>query len=361
MFSFGSVTRDRATLEKSLDDLAANAHGGTNFSVSGRTQDFDAALSILADVELHPAFPQYAFNLVRQNMIRMQAGVEQTPGYRFHQSIMKTMMPAGSPTLRVQSVKSLSGLTREDVLSYYQSVYRPDMTTIEFVGDISVEEARRKITAAFGEWKAFGPKPEVDLPAIPFNPVPAVQSVSDPVRSQDMVAMFQTNAHGWTDPRRFEVRLADTILAKGFDSRLHQDLRVRTGYVYTVESQASAWKNFGIYGVLFGADPGSVKAARQHVVQELQIMAAKPVPVEELNRAKAHLIRDMILSNAMMTAPSGLDADLTLHGLGWEHLNDAAKAYQAATPESVQAAFKSYVRPDGFATFVLGPMPVDLH
>lgn len=361
LFSFGSVTRDRATLEKSLDDLAANAHGGTNFSVSGRTQDFDAALSILADLELHPAFPQYAFDLVRQNTIRLQAGVEQTPGYRLQRSIMKTMMPAGSPALRVQSVKSLSALTRKDVLSYYQSVYRPDMTTIEIVGDISVEEARRKITAAFGEWKASGPKPEVDLPAIPFNPVPAVQSVPDPVRSQNMVAMIQTNAHEWTDPRRFEVGLADTMLTKGFDSRLYQDLRVRTGYVYTVRSQASAQKNFGIYGVLFGADPGSVKAARQHVVQELQIMAAKPVPVEELNRAKAHLIRDMILSNATMTAPSGLDADLTLHGLGWEHLNDAAKAYQAATPESVQAAFKSYIRPNGFATFILGPMPAGLN
>lgn len=90
-------------------------------------------------------------------------------------------------------------------------------------------------------------------------------------------------------------------------------------------------------------------------------MAAKPVPVEELNRAKAHLIRDMILSNAIMTAPSGLDNVLILQGLGWEHLNDAAKAYQAATPESVQAAFKSYVRPDGFATFVLGPMPTGLN
>ncbi|MBM3098308.1 insulinase family protein [Gluconobacter cerinus] len=361
LFSFGSVTRDRATLEKSLDDLAANAHGGTNFSVSGRTQDFDAALSILADLELHPAFPQYAFDLVRQNMIRMQAGVEQTPGYRFHQSIMKTVMPAGSPALRVQSVKSLSGLTRDDVLSYYQSVYRPDMTTIEVVGDISVEEARRKITAVFGEWKAIGPKPDVDLAAIPFNPTPAAQSVSDPVRSQDAVIMAQINARGWNDPQRYDMGLADVMLTQGFDSRLYQDLRVRTGYVYSVGSQLSSQKNFGNYVFAFGADPASVKVARQHIVQELQIMAAKPVPVEELNRAKAHLIRDMILSNAIMTAPSGLDNVLILQGLGWEHLNDAAKAYQAATPESVQAAFKSYVRPDGFATFILGPMPEGLN
>ena len=173
--------------------------------------------------------------------------------------------------------------------------------------------------------------------------------------------MIQTNAHGWTDPRRFDVGLADTMLTKGFDSRLYQDLRVRTGYVYTVSSQVSAQKNFGIYGVLFGADPGSVKAARQHVVQELQIMSAKPVPVEELNRARAHLIREMIISNATMGAPSRRDANLILRGLGWEHLNDAARAYQAATPESVRDAFKSYVRPDEFATFVLGQMPQGLN
>lgn len=361
LFPFGSVTRDRETLEKSLDDLAANAGGGVNFSVSGRTQDFDAALAILADLELHPAFPQYAFDLTRQNMIRVKAGVEQTPGYRLQQTITKTLYPADSPALRVQSVKSLSGLTREDVLSYYQSVYRPDMTTIEVVGDISVEEARRKITTAFGEWKAIGPKPDVDLAAIPFNPVPPVQSVSDPVRSQDVVIMAQINAHGWNDPQRYDMTLADIMLTHGFDSRLYQDLRVRTGYVYTVNSQLALQKNFGNYLFAFGADPASVKAARQHVVQDLQTMVEKPVPVEELARARAHMIRGMILSNAVVTAPSRLDEALMSHGLGWEHLNDAAKAFQAATPESVQAALKNYVRPDGFATFVLGPTPSGLN
>ncbi|AFV99753.1 zinc protease [Gluconobacter oxydans] len=113
------------------------------------------------------------------------------------------------------------------------------MTTIEIVGDISVEEARRKITAAFGR-NAFEPKPDVDLLAIPFNPVPAVQPVSDPVRSQNVVIMAQINAHGWNDPQRYDIRLADIMLTQGVDSRLYQDLRVRTGYVYTVGSQLAA-------------------------------------------------------------------------------------------------------------------------
>ncbi|MCW2264561.1 zinc protease [Gluconobacter cerinus] len=361
LFSFGSVTRDREILEKNLDDLAATARGGTNFSIRSRTQDFGAALTILADLELHPAFPQYAFDLIRQNMIRLQAGAEQMPAYRFQRSITNTLMPEGFPSRRMQTMKTLSDLTREDVLSYYASVYRPDMTTIEVVGDISVEEARRQITAAFGGWKASGPKPDVDLPALPLRTLPEVQSVKDSVRSQDMVIIAQANAHGWTDPQRYNMMLADTMLTKGPDSRLYQDLRIKTGYVYTVESMVFAQKNFGTYSVGFGADPGSVKVAREHVLQELQSMAATPVTIGELNRAKAHVIRGMIISNATMLAPSSTDENLILRGLGWEHLNDAAKAYQAATPESVQAAFKSYIRPDGFATFILGPMPEGLN
>lgn len=39
------------------------------------------------------------------------------------------------------------------------------------------------------------------------------------------------------------------------------------------------------------------------------------------------MIRDMILSNTVMTAPSGLDEVLMSQGLGGEHLKDAAKAY----------------------------------
>ncbi|MFT9298818.1 MAG: insulinase family protein, partial [Gluconobacter sp.] len=191
--------------------------------------------------------------------------------------------------------------------------------------------------------------------------LPEVQSVKDPVRSQNMVIIAQANAHGWNNPQRYNMMLADTMLTNGPDSRLYRDLRIRTGYVYTVGSMVFAQKNFGTYSVSFGADPGSVKVARQHVLQELQSMAAKPVPVEELNRARAHLIREMIISNATMVAPSRRDANLILRGLGWEHLNDAARAYQAATPESVRDAFKSYIRPDEFATFVLGQMPQGLN
>ncbi|AFV99752.1 hypothetical protein B932_0142 [Gluconobacter oxydans H24] len=45
-----------------------------------------------------------------------------------------------------------------------------------------------------------------------------------------------------------------------------------------------------------------MKAAWQHVMQELHAMADKPVSVDDLTRARAH----MILSNAVMTASSGL-------------------------------------------------------
>src|SRR6185437_13097442 len=163
-------TLDRAAFHKALDDIAATESGGSRFSLAVPADNFDKGLQLLADNELHPALPQAAFAVQQQTLSRTLAGELQSPQYKMMRALMKGLLPAGDPGLREATPKTVDTLTLANVKDYYAKVYRPDMTTIVVVGDVTPEAARAAVEKAFGGWKATGPKPDVIPKPVASNP-----------------------------------------------------------------------------------------------------------------------------------------------------------------------------------------------
>ena len=167
LFSYGTETRDRLAFQEALDDIAASENGGTNFNLKVLKQDFAKGVELLADNELHPALPPDAFQIVRGQMAQLVAGTLASPAYRTNRALKSALLPKNDPELREATPQSVSALTLADVKAYYAKVFRPDMTTIAVIGDITPEEARPVFEKWFGKWKSEGPKPTVTLPAVP--------------------------------------------------------------------------------------------------------------------------------------------------------------------------------------------------
>ena len=60
---------DRLAFQKALDDIAANESAGYGFSLDVLKDHFSRGVELLADNELHPALPERAFNVVKQQSI----------------------------------------------------------------------------------------------------------------------------------------------------------------------------------------------------------------------------------------------------------------------------------------------------
>ena len=354
LFSYGTQSLDRLALRKAVDDIAAVESAGPSFSLKVLTADFQAGMKLLAENELHPAFPQAAFATVQAQTAQSLGGLLQSPDYLFSRTVARATVPGGDPALREATPETVANLTREDVLAYYAHAYRPDLTTIVVVGEVSPEEARRMVIETFGGWKAEGPAPAIDLPAIPPSPVSSAR-VADESSLQDSVSMTQTVPVPVTSPDRYTLMLGNTILGSGFSSRLYSDLRVKTGYVYSVSSALDWSRTRADYSVSFGADAENVDKARQLVVRDIRAMQTAPVSEAELTRAKAQTLRRLPMQRASVPGIAGVYLRLAELGLPFDLQQVTGERYLAVTTDDIQRAFASALRPDDLAVVVKGP------
>jgi zinc protease len=312
---------------------------------------------LLADNELNPALPEEAFNVIQPQTAQYLAGQMRSPGFKTTRALDTALYPPNDPVLREATPQTVSSLTLEDVKQYYAKALRPDLTTIVVIGDITPAEARSAIEKEFGEWKATGAKPEVDLPRVPSNK-PSAANVPDPSQLQDTVNLSETVGITRFDSDYYPLQMGNHVLGGGFyATRLYHDLRQVNGYVYNVDVHMSADKTRTIYTVSYGCDPKNVSKARELIQRDLVAMQRENVTDAELQQAKALLLRQIPLSESsegsvarglLGRAEIGLPLDEPVRG---------AQIYYSMSADQVKAAFAKWIRPDGFVQIVRGPAP----
>ncbi|MEJ2636014.1 MAG: pitrilysin family protein [Calditrichia bacterium] len=357
LFSYGTTSLDRLAFQKALDDIGASESAGTSFSVEVLADHFDRGVQLLADNQLHPALPEKAFMITRQQLASTVAGQLQSPDYLASRALDSALVPDHDPTLRQATPASVSSLMLPHVKDYYKKVFRPDMTTIVVIGKISPEEAQKVIEKYFGEWKAEGPKPDVELPSIPVNK-PSTTMVPDASRVQDQVTLAETIEITRSNPDYYALQLGNHVLGGAFyATRLYRDLREENGLVYYVSSSFDIGKTRAFYEVNYGCDPPNVAKARSIIQRDLEEMQQKPVTPDELNQAKALLLREIPLSESSINSIAGGLISRATHDLPLDEPTVAAHKYMKLTADQVKEAFAKWLRPSDLVQVTQGPAP----
>lgn len=357
LYGYGSTTLDRVAFQKALDDIGASEGSGLTFSLKVLKDHFARGIELLADNQLHPGLPAEAFPVVQKQTADLTAGQLKSPAYRTRRALSEALLPKDDPTLRDQTPATVMGLTLDDVKAYRAAAFRPDLTTIVIVGDITPAEARAQIEKAFGGWTATGSKPKVDLPPVPPNKATAA-NVGDPQAVQDSVTLSEELQINRFSPDYYPMQLGTYVLGGGFyASRLYHDLRQVAGYVYTVDVSLRATKTRSTYTVDYGSEPANVSKARQLVERDLNSMRTDNVTPAELALAKSLLLRGLQLQESSEEAVAGALLARAQLGLPLNEQDNAAKTYLSLTADDVKAAFNRQLRVDDLVQVVRGPAP----
>src|SRR5439155_370831 len=164
----------RASLALAAGFLGAQLNTAASFDAASASihvpkRRLEGALDLLADVVLRPSFADS--EVARQRQLRAAQLVQQrdepvaVANVVFPAIVYGPEHPYGHPLNGTDS--ATARLARERVAEFYRSYYRPNGGRILVVGDVTLAEARRLVTARFGGWERG------DVPAFPSAPAPA--------------------------------------------------------------------------------------------------------------------------------------------------------------------------------------------
>ncbi|MFZ0240854.1 MAG: pitrilysin family protein [Desulfobacterales bacterium] len=357
LFTYGTTSMDRIGFQKALDDIGASEAAGTDFSLIVLKDHLDQGAKLLADNILHPALPPDAFKTVRGLVAGAVAGELQSPNTLFRRSLRKALFPADDPTLRQATPDTVRSFSLSDVRDYYAKVFRPDLTTIVVIGPVDYPEAEAVIAKHFGGWRADGPRPHIELPPVPLSRAGAI-AVPNDARVQDTVVLSETLGLNRSSPDYYALQLGNHVLGGGFyATRLYRDLREKNGLVYFVSSSFDIDRTRGVYLVHYASEPAKVSAAERIVQQNLARMRSEPVSADELQLAKAMLLKEIPLSESSTeNIAAGLIARVELD-LPLQEPIIAARHYIELTAGQVQAAYAKWLRPQSLVRVTEGSQP----
>lgn len=278
-------------------------------------------------------------------------GYENDPDYRLSRAIMRAAFPNSPYGLPVGGTKAdVQSFTVEQVQNYYREYYSPNNATLIIVGDFQTEPTLAAVKEIFGKV----PKSSSEVGST-NNQQPTTNNQQPTTAKQPIVLKQQGSAPllevvyplpDVNDPDVPALDVMDYILTEGRSSRLYQAL-VESGLASNADGGSANFIAGGWYSLEATAAPGqklaTIQAATQNAIAALQNQG---VIEEELNRAKAQLRAELILSNRDISSQATqLGYNQTTAG-DYRFTDRYLTAVEKVSAADVQRVAKKYLAPE---------------
>ena len=287
LMSAGTESKTKDQISSSVDFIGANfSTSSDGIDADCLTKHSETLLSIFNDVLLHPSFPEAELEKERKKTISGLASEQTDPNSI--SSRIGNMVKYGKnhPYGEQTTEATLKNITRDDLVTYYNTYFRPNTAYLVIVGDINMETAKAQANKYFGSWaKGDVPKLKVRAPKVPagnevvFVPVPgAVQSVIDitypidllPATSDALVASVLNNILG----------------GSGFQTRLMQNLREDKAYTYGAYSEITPDDYVGYFSAGASVRNEVTDSSVTQFMYEITRLTTEPVDEKTLQTIK---------------------------------------------------------------------------
>ncbi|HVH11284.1 MAG TPA: pitrilysin family protein [Gemmatimonadales bacterium] len=327
---------------------------GATASVHVPRRRLEAALDLLADVVLRPTFPDS--EIARQRELRRAQLVQQrdepvaVANVAFPAIVFGAGHPYGHPLNGTDA--ATGALARERVTAFYGAYYRPNAARVLVVGDITLAEARRLVTARFGGWER-GDVPALTVPAPADAAARALYVIDKPGAAQSVIRIGHLGPTRST-PDWYALEVLNTILGGAFTSRLNQNLRETHGYTYGAFSQFAARRQAGAFVAFASVVTAKTDSSLAEFLKELRRIRDESVPAAELAKAKAYITLGLPGDFETTAGAAARLRDLLIYGLPLDYYGHLSERINAVTSADVQRVARRYIDPDHFDIVVVG-------
>jgi len=302
----------------------------------------EPALTILADVVLHPAFKQEEIDRLRKQSLDGLRVALQQPGSLASYVLGRVVYddgeyghPSGG------TPETLPAIQRSDIANFYQNYYRPDNATLVFSGNITFEQGKVYAEKFFGNWKGNQTAPHsVTGPAGTWKPTTVV--VDMPEAGQASVSVTKP-AIKRDSPDYYAGLVANAALGTGFGSRLNREIRIKRGLSYGARSSLDTRRGAGAFTASAQTKNESAAEVAMLLQAELKRFATGPVQSDELKSRQALLTGSYARSMETDLGFASHIAVLVVFSLPLDTLDKFIPSINAITPTEVSAFSDKYL------------------
>jgi zinc protease len=365
---FVSRTIDRGTTSHSADEIAERLdYRGVSLAmvVNRHTlslvctclvEDLDPILATLADIVMHPVFPDREVETRRGEIVTMIRQDEDNPAAMAAEGLLSLLYGQVHPYGRRPrgTVESVERISRLSLHAFHKARVTPDSLSLVMVGDLDSERAIEAASRAFAAWKAdASPEPQ-------FPPV-------EPARERRMRIVPMMNkaqadiAYGFTtiarsDPAFYAYSLMNNILGEySLGGRLGESIRERQGMAYYVFSALDANVVPGPLLIRAGVNPANVDRALASIDEEIARMAAEGPTDRELAESRQFLIGSLPRRLETNVGIANFLQMVEFFDLGMDYDVRVPDLLARVTRDDVHAAARAILDPARAAVVIAGP------
>ena len=362
MLDEGTRTRGSIQISDELAALGANLGAGSSLDVSAVSLEalrdrLDASLALYADVILNPSFPRADFERLKRQRLAQIAREKAEPVGMALRVLPRLLYGAShayaNPWTGSGTEASTAKITREDLVRFHRTWFKPNHATLVVVGATTMEEIRPRLERLFAGWKR-GEVPVKNIGRVEPPARPTVYLMDRPEAIQSLI-LVGSLAPPKANPNEPSIEAMNAVLGGTFTSRVNMNLREDKHWSYgsfTFFRDARGQRPFVVYAPV---QTDKTKEALVEIGKELRgIVGERPATAEELATAVASLTLTLPGAWETMGAVAATMSDIVTYGLDDRYYDTYADRVRAQSIQSVTAAAREAIQPDRLVWVVVG-------
>lgn len=362
MLDEGTASRTALQISEELQRLGAELSTGSTLdssfvAMSALKEKLAASLALFADVILNPTFPAADFARLQKQQLASLAREKVTPvamGLR----VLPTLLygeghPYAVPFTGSGREETVAKLSREDLIAFHRTYFKPNNATLIVVGDVTLTEIRAQVEKLFASWQA-GEVPAKRLDKV-SGPEAREVYILDRPGSQQSVIFAGLLLPPKDDHRSEALRLVHEVLGGSFTSRLNMNLREDKHWSYGARFVFPDARGQRPFFAVAPVQADKTKEALAEVVKEISdVVGRRPITEEELEKAKGNLT--LTLPGRWETNEAVLRSlfEVVQFGLPWDYPLKSAEAIKIQDLTTVRSVANEVINPAKVVYVVVG-------
>jgi len=362
MMDEGTSTRNALQISEELERLGSRLSTGSNLdqsylSLNALKQNLDASLNIFSDVLLNPTFPQTDLDrLIKEQLVSIQKEKSQPTGIALRilpKYLYGDKNAYGAPFTGSGFESTVKGITRDQLVKFYQSWIKPNNATLVVVGDITLDELKPKLEKLLKSWKS-GSVPKKSIPEEKLPEKSVLYLMDRPGSIQSLLLVGNLTAP-FGKLNEASISVMSSIIGGDFTSRINMNIREDKHWSYGASSFLWPAKGQRPFMTFTQVQSDKTKETIQEIYKELSSYCGKkPATQEEVQKTQNNQLLQIPGSYETMGAVTGAINDIVRYGLKDNYYQDFAAKMKALQTKEVQEIAVKVIKPDQLVWVVVG-------